>query len=165
MNARQLHYLEVLAKTGSQVQARKAAGVTTKTVGNWRGDEEFLGAVDEAIEAANDAIRAKVREMALAGETSMLTLSMKVIEPALRPAGTNVALQVNAMQAAQMPELEATAMAEQLNRLLGDLQARVEPLPEPAVDPGPVIEVPAAAQEGSGAPLASGEGLDPSAIC
>ncbi|TXL63557.1 hypothetical protein [Zeimonas arvi] len=165
MNARQLHYLEVLAKTGSQVQARKAAGVTTKTVGNWRGDEEFLGAVDEAIEAANDAIRAKVREMALAGETSMLTLSMKVIEPALRPAGTNVALQVNTTQSA-VPDVDAVRLADQLNNLHAQLANRVQgQLPVPVVDPGPLIEVPAAAQEAAGAPIDSSEGEGHADIC
>lgn len=153
-------FLRVLAETGSAVQARRAVGATSRAVRKWFADPAFEEQYNDALEAANDAIRAKVREMALAGETSMLALSMKVIEPALRPAGTSVALQVNTAQTV-VPDADAERLAQQLNDLLGQLAIRErDQLPVPAVDPGPVTDVAAA-----GEAIAAGEGLDPSSIC
>lgn len=165
MKPAQQQYIEVLAATGSPVKARKTAGVTGRTVANWKVDDAFAEAYDDAIEAARDAVIQKARQMALDGSEGMLSLLVRAYTPELRPAGTNVALQVNTTQSA-VSDVDAVRLADQLNNLQAQLANRVEgQLPVPAVDPGPVIEVPAAAQEGSGAPLASGEGLDPSAIC
>lgn len=120
-------FLRVLAETGSPVQARRAVGVGSRAVRKWCEDEAFLEAYNEALDVAHDAIRAKVREMALAGDTSMLALSMKVIEPALRPAGNQVAVQVNAGSAeARFAKLPDDQLIERARQILEDTRMRQE---------------------------------------
>lgn len=140
---RQAEYLRIVSETGSLVQARRRIGVTSKTVADWRRDPDFVEAVQDALDVANDAIRAKVREMALAGSESMLTLSMRVIEPALQPRAAQVALgvQVNNAQASRAAKMSDVQKVEWINRLRDDIALRrsqvvdaevVEPLPAPS---------------------------------
>jgi hypothetical protein len=163
-------FLRVLAETGSPVQARRAVGVGSRAVRKWCEDEAFLEAYNEAIEVAQDAIRAKVREMALGGETSMLTLSMKVIEPALRPAGNQVAVQVNAGSAeARLAKLPDDQLIERARQILDDTALRQQA----GIDVVDVVEAPeasqplvgevAAAEPASAAPGGSGNAAEPSA--
>lgn len=159
---RQAEYLRIVSETGSPVQARRQIGVTSKTVANWRLDPTFVEAVQDALDVAHDAIRAKVREMALAGDTSMLALSMKVIEPALRPTGNQVAVQVNAGSAeARFAKLPDDQLIERARQILDDARLRqsavidvdVVQAPEASALPAEgvmVIEPDSAAPAGSG---------------
>lgn len=157
-------FLRVLAETGSPVQARRAVGVGSRAVRKWCEDEAFLEAYNEALDVAQDAIRAKVREMALAGDTSMLTLSMKVIEPALRPAGNQVAVQVNAGSAeARLAKLPDDQLIERARQILDDTALRQQA----GIDVVDVVEAPEASalpaegamviEPDSSAPAGSGE--------
>lgn len=167
---RQAEYLRVVSETGSMVQARRKVGVTSKTVANWRLDSDFVAAVEEALEESADAIRAKVREMALAGDTSMLALSMKVIEPALRPAGNQVAVQVNAGSAeARFAKLPDDQLIERARQILDDTALRRQA----GIDVVDVVEAPeasqplvgevAATEAASASPGGSGSAAEPSA--
>lgn len=167
---RQAEYLRVVSETGSMVQARRKVGVTSKTVANWRLDSDFVAAVEEALEESADAIRAKVREMALAGDTSMLALSMKVIEPALRPAGNQVAVQVNAGSAeARFAKLPDDQLIERARQILDDTALRRQA----GIDVVDVVEAPeasqplvgevAATEAASASPGRSGSAAEPSA--
>lgn len=149
---RQAEYLRIVEETGSQVQARRRIGVTSKTIANWRADPEFVERLQDALDIANDAIRAKVREMALAGSEPMLALSMKVIEPALRPASTNVAVgvKVDARQA-ELEKLPPEQIVARINRMVADARMRAAALPEPSDDAIDVEVVPAALGPGKGA--------------
>ena len=129
---RQAEYLRAVAETGSLVQARRRVGVGSKTVAEWRRDPEFCEAVQDAVDVANDAIRAKVREMALDGDTSMLTLSMRVIEPALRPqSSVNVGVQVDSRRQQLTPD-ELWAKVEKIRE---ERIVRGEILPDNPDDP------------------------------
>ncbi|MCZ2098078.1 MAG: hypothetical protein LC121_17780 [Anaerolineae bacterium] len=168
---RQAEYLRVVSETGSMVQARRKVGVTSKTVANWRLDSDFVAAVEEALEESADAIRAKVREMALAGDTSMLALSMKVIEPALRPAGNQVAVQVNAgsAEARLAKQLPDDQLIERARQILDDTALRRQA----GIDVVDVVEAPeasqplvgevAATEAASASPGGSGSAAEPSA--
>lgn len=147
---RQAEYLRIVSETGSLVQARRRVSVTSKTVANWRLDPDFVEAVQDALDVANDAIRAKVRELALAGDTSMLALSMKVIEPVLRPqsavnvgVGVKVGSSVEDRRAARIAAMSDEELVAEVNRIVGDARMRVEArqqLPRPIVEVG-VISV------------------------
>lgn len=163
-------FLRVLAETGSRVQARRAVGVGSRAVRKWCEDEAFLEAYNEALDVAHDAIRAKVREMALAGDTSMLALSMKVIEPALRPAGNQVAVQVNAGSAeARFAKLPDDQLIERARQILDDTALRRQA----GIDVVDVVEAPeasqplvgevAATEAASASPGGSGSAAEPSA--
>ncbi len=167
---RQAEYLRVVSETGSMVQARRKVGVTSKTVANWRLDSDFVAAVEEALEESADAIRAKVREMALAGDTSMLALSMKVIEPALRPAGNQVAVQVNAGSAeTRFAKLPDDQLIERARQILDDTALRRQA----GIDVVDVVQAPEASalpaegamviEPDSSAPAGSGDAAEPSA--
>lgn len=146
LQEKQAEFLRVLRETGSAVKAREAVGVGSRAVRKWQEDASFLDQYNDAVDVANDAIRGKVREMALEGSESMLALSMKVIEPALRPAGTQVAVgvQVNGRdpQAARIAamsddeKLVAVVQTFEELSLRGELPppllARLRALPEPA---------------------------------
>lgn len=173
LQERQAEFLRVLAETGSPVQARRAVGVGSRAVRKWSEDEAFLEAYNEAIEVAQDAIRAKVREMALAGSEPMLALSMKVIEPALQPKGSQVAVGVQlngagagdefARKRARLRAMSDAELLAELRRFQADLEMR---LPEAIVD---VVDVEAIEGPGAGqlpdaaAPGGSGEAEGPSA--
>ncbi len=132
---RRAEFLRVLAETGSPVQARRAVGVASRTVRQWQEDESFLDRYNDAIEVAQDAIRAKVREMALAGSEPMLSLSMKVIEPALRPASSvNVGVQVNSAAERRIAQLSDEELLERGEAIIRDVQMRALGLPQPAGD-------------------------------
>lgn len=129
---RQGEYLRIVAETGSLVQARRRVGVTSKTVANWRVDPEFVEAAQDALDVAHDAIRAKVRELALAGDGPMLALSMKVIEPALQARATQVAVGVKVGR--ESPDLGDAEMVARINTLIRDVRMRqAHALPAPAV--------------------------------
>lgn len=131
---RQGEYLRIVSGTGSLVQARRRIGVTSKTVADWRRDPNFAEAVQDALDVANDAIRAKVREMALAGSEPMLALSMKVIEPALQPKGSQVAVgvkvnaghSVESRRAARAAAMSDEELVAKINRIVGDARMRIE---------------------------------------
>jgi len=130
---RQAEYLRIVSEAGSLVQARRRIGVTSKTVADWRRNPDFAEAVQDALDVANDAIRAKVREMALAGDTSMLTLSMKVIEPVLRPqsavnvgVGVRVGSSVEDRRATRVAAMSDEELVAEVNRIVGDAQMRIE---------------------------------------
>jgi hypothetical protein len=154
---RQAEYLRIVSETGSLVQARRRIGVTSKTIANWRLDPDFVEAVQDALDVANDAIRAKVREIALAGETSMLALSMKVIEPVLRPQsavtvglGVRVGSSVEDRRAARISAMSDDELVAEVKRILGDAQMRIEARPQlqgPIVD-AEVVEPLSAPSEG-----------------
>lgn len=125
--ARRDEFIRVLAESGSAVQARRVVGITSRTVRKWMEDEEFLDRYNDAVETAQDAIRAKVREMALAGSEPMLALSMKVIEPSLRPRGVQVGVQVNG--AAGEPDRSPEALEElaaKLRKIFAEAEMRGE---------------------------------------
>jgi len=168
-------FLRVLAETGSPVQARRAVGVGSRAVRKWCEDEAFLEAYNEAIEVAQDAIRAKVREMALAGSESMLALSMKVIEPVLRrQSAVNVGVRVNgagagddfaARRRARVAKMSDAELLAEMRRLQGDIEMRLASEQLPAADIVDVqaiepVELPAPA---GAAPAAPGEAAGPSA--
>ena len=166
-------FLRVLAETGSPVQARRAVGVGSRAVRKWCEDEAFLEAYNEAIEVAQDAIRAKVREMALAGSEPMLTLSMRVIEPALQPKASQVAVgvkvntgnSVESRRAARFAQMSDAELLAEMRRLQGDIEMRLASEQLPAADIVDVqaiepVELPAPA---GAAPAAPGEAAGPSA--
>jgi len=170
---RQAEYLRIVSETGSLVQARRRIGVTSKTVADWRRDPDFVEAVQDALDVANDAIRAKVREMALAGSESMLTLSMRVIEPALQPKGSQVAVgvkvntghSVESRRAARFAQMSDAELLAEIRRLQGDIEMRLGSEQLPAADIVDVqaiqsVELPAPASVASGGP---GEAAAPSA--
>jgi len=139
-------FLRVLAETGSPVQARRAVGVGSRAVRKWCDDATFLEAYNEAIEVAQDAIRAKVREMALAGSEPMLALSMKVIEPALQPKGSQVAVgvkvnaghSVESRRAARIAAMSDEELVAEINRIVGDARMRIEAQQKPQ---GQIVDV------------------------
>lgn len=135
MNERQQNYLDALRERGSAPKARQVAGVTHRTVSNWEKDEEFAEAAAEAQEAANDAILQRSRELAMAGDSKLLSTWMKALIPSLRPLGAQVAVgvQVNGAERrlAQMSDAELLPRGEQIIR---DVQMRGEALPLPAGD-------------------------------
>lgn len=148
MNETQKQYLTTLAESGSAVKAQRAAGVGRRALSNWRRDEDFAEAEAAALDAANDALLQRAREVAMQGDTRLLSTWMRALIPALRPANSvNVAVGVN-QQAALISDEDAQVTATKLNDLLAQLQARVEPRPLPAVDPGPIEDA-----------------VDPDAIC
>lgn len=146
---RQAEYLRIVCETGSLVQARRRVGVTSKTVANWRLDPDFVEAVQDALDVANDAIRAKVREMALAGSEPMLALSMKVIEPALRPVGAQVAVGVKVDARQAELELSPDQAVERLNRIMRTARARALASPGAAGGAIDVEAVPVPAPDGT----------------
>lgn len=180
---KQAEFLRVLAETGSAVQARRAVGVGSRAVRKWQEDESFLDAYNEAIEIAQDAIRAKVREMALGGSEPMLALSMRVIEPALRPAGNQVAVgvQVNgagggddfSRRLARVAKMSDEELLAEIRRIQDDIEMRLGPgqLAADIVDadvveaseasPPPVEEV-RVIERASAAPAGSGDAAEPS---
>jgi len=175
---RQAEYLRIVSETGSLVQARRRVGVTSKTVANWRLDPDFVEAVQDALDVANDAIRAKVREMALAGSESMLALSMKVIEPVLRPqsavnvgVGVKVGSSVENRRGARIAAMSDEELVAEVNRIVGDAQMRIEArqqLQGSIVDAEVVEPLPApsekvnTADRSAGAPGGPGEAAGPS---
>lgn len=127
--ARRDEFIRVLTESGSAVQARRVVGVAGRTVRKWMEDEAFLDQYNDAVETAQDAIRRKVREMALAGSEPMLALSLKVIEPALRPAATNVAVAVGGRATVVDRSPEAIeALAAKLERARAEAELRGQSL-------------------------------------
>jgi len=136
MNERQIVYLAALRLTGSAPRARQEAGITRRQVANWEKDERFSEAAAEAQEAANAAILEKAREMAMAGDSSVMTTWMRALIPTLRPVGAQVAVgvQVNAKEA-EVAKMSDEQLVERANEILTDVQLRREigALPVPDV--------------------------------
>lgn len=159
-------YLQIVEQTGSLVQARKRLGLTSRTIGEWRRDPDFVEQVQDALDVSQDAIRAKVREMALAGSEPMLALSMKVIEPALRPQSSiAVGIQVGSAErrVSQMTDAELLDRARQITR---DAELRALGLPQPT---GDVIDVealpaPSIAREAHHGAVDDANDIDPDSV-
>lgn len=153
---RQAEYLRIVEETGSPVQARRRLGLTSRTIGSWRADPDFVERLQDAVDVANDAIRAKVRSLALEGDTSMLALSMKVIEPALRPSSAvNVAVGVRT-GGPDLAKLDDAALIERANQILADVQMRQQALLPDVVD----AEVVQASPAGTEAAIGVEEGAE-----
>lgn len=140
---RQAEYLRVVSETGSMVQARRKVGVTSKTVANWRRDSDFVAAVEEALEESADKIRQEIRRRAMeGGSDSLLALLAKTVHPELRPAGNQVAVQVNAGSAeTRFAKLPDEQLIERARQILDDARLREE-VAATVVDVEP-IELPA----------------------
>ena len=168
---RQAEYLRVVSETGSMVQARRKVGVTSKTVANWRLDSDFVAAVEEALEESADKIRQEIRRRAMeGGSDSLLALLAKTVHPELRPAGNQVAVQVNAGCAeARFAKLPDDQLIERARQILDDTALRRQA----GIDIVDVVEAPeasqplvgevAAAEPASAAPGGSGNAAEPSA--
>lgn len=168
---RQAEYLRVVSETGSMVQARRKVGVTSKTVANWRLDSDFVAAVEEALEESADKIRQEIRRRAMeGGSDSLLALLAKTVHPELRPAGNQVAVQVNAGSAeARFAKLPDDQLIERARQILDDTALRRQA----GIDVVDVVEAPeasqplvgevAATEPASAAPGGSGNAAEPSA--
>lgn len=141
---RQAEYLRVVSETGSMVQARRKVGVTSKTVANWRLDSDFVAAVEEALEESADKIRQEIRRRAMeGGSDSLLALLAKTVHPELRPAGNQVAVQVNAGSAeARFAKLPDDQLIERARQILDDTALRQQA----GIDVVDVVEAPEASQ-------------------
>lgn len=168
---RQAEYLRVVSETGSMVQARRKVGVTSKTVANWRLDSDFVAAVEEALEESADKIRQEIRRRAMeGGSDSLLALLAKTVHPELRPAGNQVAVQVNAGSAeARFAKLPDDQLIERARQILDDTALRRQA----GIDVVDAVEAPEASQPlvgevvateaASAAPGGSGSAAEPSA--
>lgn len=168
---RQAEYLRVVSETGSMVQARRKVGVTSKTVANWRLDSDFVAAVEEALEESADKIRQEIRRRAMeGGSDSLLALLAKTVHPELRPAGNQVAVQVNAGSAeARFAKLPDDQLIERARQILDDTALRrqagidvVDAVEAPEASQPLVGEV-AATEAASASPGGSGSAAEPSA--
>lgn len=135
MNEKQEKYIEVLRATGNPSRARAAAGVSSRTVANWKQIEAFAEAFEDAQAAALDEIVEASRTAALAGDSAQLTNWLKIARPELRPAGAQVAVGVrvdgggSSVEDARLRRLKAMSDQEllaELDRFHRDLQTRVE---------------------------------------
>lgn len=169
---RQAEYLRVVSETGSMVQARRKVGVTSKTVANWRLDSDFVAAVEEALEESADKIRQEIRRRAMeGGSDSLLALLAKTVHPELRPAGNQVAVQVNAgsAEARLAKQLPDDQLIERARQILDDTALRRQA----GIDVVDVVEAPeasqplvgevAATEAASASPGGSGSAAEPSA--
>lgn len=84
-------------------------------------------------------------ELALAGDTSMLVLSMKVIEPVLRRqsavsvgVGVKVDSSVEDRSEARITAMSDEELVAEVNRIVGDARMRIEAHQKPQ---GPIVEV------------------------
>lgn len=84
-------------------------------------------------------------ELALAGDTSMLTLSMKVIEPVLRSqsavnvgVGVKVGSSVQDRRAARIAAMSDKELVAEVNRIVGGARMRIEAHQKPQ---GPIVDV------------------------
>lgn len=152
---RQAEYLRVVSETGSMVQARRKVGVTSKTVANWRLDSDFVAAVEEALEESADKIRQEIRRRAMeGGSDSLLALLAKTVHPELRPAGNQVAVQVNAGSAeARFAKLPDEALMERARAILDDTALRRQA----GIDVVDVVQAP----EASALPAEAVRGIEP----
>lgn len=117
--------------------------------------EQFAEATAEAQEAANAAILERAREMAMAGDSSVMTTWMKALIPALRPAN-NVNVAVGVRTGERTSKLTDEQIVERLNRIVADSRMRAEAalkhqlIDVEAVEPLPsaqaALQAPAAAE-------------------
>lgn len=147
MNERQQKYLAVLRETGSAPRARQSAGVVRKTVSLWERDPDFSEATAEAQEAANAALLERAREMAMAGDSSVMTTWMKALIPALRPqSSVAVGVQVNNGATSRHANLSGAQLRAEVeraleeDRLFDEASAPLPPIDVVDVVPKPNIE-------------------------
>lgn len=70
--------IEALAAGKTAAGAARAAGVTRKTLFNWKAsNESFAQRWDDANETVTDAIEATATEKAIAGDTALLIFMLK----------------------------------------------------------------------------------------
>lgn len=149
---RQETFLRVLAETGSEVKARRAAGVVGRTVRLWQEEEAFLDAFNDALAVARDAVVQKSRELALSGVESQLGLWMKLAHVELRPSSSVQVAVVNGGASARVARLSDDELLERARQISRDHELRqegpyapagdvidVDPLPTPLPSPEDVL--------------------------
>lgn len=134
MNEKQEKYIEVLRATGNPSKARAAAGVSSRTVANWKQIEAFAEAFEDAQAAALDEIVEASRTAALAGDSAHLTNWLKIARPELRPqsslaVGVRVDGGGSSVEDARLRRLQAMTdeqLLSEFESVYRDIQTRVE---------------------------------------